>query len=98
MKGVQKKFEHLENIRKRVLARERTEEHARRLIGRAISRTIAARLTHGPYGTRTLTAMRQFPGYAPPSLENYAAARRRIKVTSRRAQAISEQALKTPKR
>lgn len=65
-------------MRKRILNRKPSEEQARRTIGRALSRSIVPRTLYGPYGTRTLSAMRQFPGYKEPTLEEYAAARRQI--------------------
>lgn len=66
------------NMRRRILTRKPTEAQARRTIGRSLSRTIVPRTLYGPFGTRTLTAMRQFPNYKEPTLEEYAEARRQI--------------------
>lgn len=66
------------DLRRRIIHRAPTEEQARQRIGKFLSRTIVARTTHGPYGTRTLEAMRRYPEYKDPTLENYATARREI--------------------
>ena len=78
IRAAQRNLETALGRRRRVLNRSMTPEAARRIIGKFLSRTIVARTTHGPYGTRTLATMRQFPGYEDPTLENYATARREI--------------------
>lgn len=65
-------------LRQKILTRKPTEAQARRTIGRSLSRTIVPQTLYGPFGTRTLSAMRQFPGYKEPTLEEYAEARRQI--------------------
>lgn len=65
-------------LRKRVLSRPLSPEAARRRIGKFLTGTLVARTTAGPYGTRTLSGMRNFPNYRDPTLEQYAEARREI--------------------
>ena len=65
-------------MRERILTRKPSKNEARAIIGRALSKTIVPRVLYGPYGTRTLNAMKRFPGYKPPTLENYAAVMREL--------------------
>jgi gas vesicle protein len=65
-------------MRRKILARGPTENQARKTIGRFLSRTIVPQTLYGPYGTRTLSPMRRFPGYKEPTLEKYAEAMRQI--------------------
>lgn len=53
------------------------ETKAKRVISKALGPSIH-RLLYGPYGTRTLEGARRFPGYRPPTNEEYAEARREI--------------------
>lgn len=71
-------------MRTKILTRAPTEQQAARTIGRALSRMAENRVLSAPYGTRTLNAMRRFPGYREPTLEEYARAIREINHLKRR--------------
>ena len=50
----------------------------RSLVAQKVLPPIVQNINYAPYGRKTLNAMRRFPGYKDPSLENYARARREI--------------------
>ena len=50
----------------------------RSLVAQKVLPPIVQNINYAPYGRKTLNAMRRFPGYKEPSLENYARARREI--------------------
>ena len=50
----------------------------RSLVAQKVLPPIVQNINYAPYGRKTLNAIRRFPGYKEPSLENYARARREI--------------------
>ena len=50
----------------------------RSIVAQKVLPPIVQNINYVPYGRKTLNAMRRFPGYKEPSLENYARARREI--------------------
>ena len=50
----------------------------RSIVAQKVLPPIVQNINYAPYGRKTLNAMRRFPGYKDPSLENYARARREI--------------------
>ena len=50
----------------------------RSLVAQKVLPPIVENINYAPYGRKTLNAIRRFPGYKEPSLENYARARREI--------------------
>ena len=50
----------------------------RSIVAQKVLPPIIQNINYAPYGRKTLNAMRRFPGYKEPSLENYARARREI--------------------
>lgn len=69
-------------LQKAVALRKKHEKPARNrfrsIVAEKVLPPIVENINYAPYGRKTLNAMRRFPGYKEPSLENYARARREI--------------------
>ena len=50
----------------------------RSIVAQKVLPPIVQNINYAPYGRKTLNAMRRFPGYKDPSLENYAREKRKV--------------------
>jgi len=66
-------------LRKRYLGPEKLARNKfRSIVSQKVLPPIIQNINIVPYGRKTLNAMRRFPGYKPPSLENYAREKRKV--------------------
>jgi len=67
------------NLRKRYLGPEKPARNKfRSIVAQKVLPPIIQNINIVPYGRKTLSPMRRFPGYKPPSLENYAREKRKV--------------------